>query len=167
LVDLSHLEPLEVTFHSQKLGRNLTFRVRFANHVFTDHFKDGIHDPARLIMDGKERRVYCQTRYDLSKRLPDMMRDLPNQAVARSRHGRNFVYATTLNDGQGGHYPCFFKLEKERATRHQIAIFVESAYGVTAEEMANKLLGSRSMSFALLCADTFHVAPIRKSKARR
>lgn len=165
-IDRSHLEPFRHTFWVERLDRNLTFNVIFSCHCFSDHFEEGVHDEARKIMDGKNKRVFCATRLAMSQRLPNMLRDLPNQAVWRAWHGRNYVYAASLDDGLGGHYPLFFTITKETTTWSQLSIVVESAYAVTDAVMYQKLEGARSIPFAILCAETFLGQKV-KTKAKR
>lgn len=165
-IDLSHLEPFKLSFESERLKRTLIVDITFSNHCFTDHFKDGVHDPTWKIMDHKRERVFCYTRHSMSLRLPSMVQSLPKAKVTQSRQDRNYIYVTTIDDGSGNHYPMFFKIERERTRHHDLKLVVESAYTCTVGDMKRKLEGGRSVAFAVLCANLFENRQARPNGRR-
>lgn len=158
-IDLTHLNPFQLGFASERLKRDLRIDVTFTNHCFTDHFLDGVHDPAWKIMDHKRERVFCFTRHTMSRLLPEMVRQLPGAKVTQARQDRNHVYVAHLGDEAGHHYPMFFRLEKVKARGRDLTLTVESAYTCTAFEMRRKLEGGRAIAFAVLAAKVFEERP--------
>jgi hypothetical protein len=77
------------------MNRELIIDVAFANHCYTKQFIDGDHDPEQIILtEAKNRhRIFCPIRYELSHRLPDLIKVLPNSKVHQTPQQRNYVAA--------------------------------------------------------------------------
>jgi hypothetical protein len=163
-VDLSHLEPFVLACAVKNLGRILKVDVRFTNHCFTDHFDPAKHEPSWKIMDGKRERVFCPRRHHMSKRLPELIRTLPDAAVHRTRADRTFVFVATLEDESGQAYTMFFHLRKQRGDGCDLALVVESAY--EHPDLKALLARTTKVRFPVLCALVFENKPLR-SQARR
>mgnify|MGYP003444491305 CR=1 FL=1 len=67
-------------------------------------------------------RAFSRERYELSKLLPDIVRQMDGQKVASTREG-NMVKVTLQN---GRAYPVFFTMR--RAGKRRVELFVVSAY---------------------------------------
>jgi hypothetical protein len=150
-IDRSHLDPMTLVCPCADYPRPIVVNVTFSNHCFTDHYIDGIHDPAWKVMDHRAERVFCFTRHGLSQRLPGMVQALPTANVWQTKSDRNFVYAVMLDDGLGTSYPMFFSLKREKEGAGDVAMFVESAYPIAGPTMAGQLKGAPKIRFATLC----------------
>lgn len=157
LLDLSHLEPFTLACEVRNLQRVLTIDVKFSNHCFTEDFKEGQHDPALRIMDGKRHRAFNQRRYDLSSHLPGLVRSLPDCAVWQTPAERNYMYFMTLTDASGHDYQMFFHLKKARKPV-DLSLMVESAYPI--ESAAEQVRKSNKVRFPVLCAKVFQSQPL-------
>lgn len=164
-LDLAHLEPLPLTFHVIKLGRDLTIDVKFSNHCFTVDFDDVIHDEALLIMDHKRRRAYDHERHTLSHNLPAMIAGLPTAAVYLTPSDRNYVYLANVQATDGQLYPMYFHLRRAHPEApRNLSMIVESAYPVT--DRNEVLEGTTKISFPVLCAKIYKGERV-KPQARR
>lgn len=159
-IDLTHLEPLQITCTCPNVARALVVDVRFTNHCFTDHFLDGVHDPAWKIMDHQRERVFCHTRHTLSLGLPAMVQALPTANVHQTRHERNFVYALSLTAAAGSHYTMFFRVKRDRTKQRDIEMVVESAYAMPALGLQETLREAPKVKFATVCSHVFRNKPL-------
>lgn len=162
-IDLAHLEPLSLAFEVERLeGRTIAIDVKFSNHCYTEVFAPDRHDPAYIVMDRGQRRVFDPRRHELSRHLPEIVRFLPGRSVHITRPGRNYVYVAQI-EMAGSDYAMFFHL-KRNGGRHDLAMMVESAYPLTDRQAV--LRGTVKVSFAVLCAKTFRGEQVT-SHARR
>ncbi|MGX7709381.1 hypothetical protein [Methylobacterium sp. Gmos1] len=159
-IDLTHLEPFQITCTCPNVTRALVVDVRFTNHCFTDHFVDGLHDPAWKIMDHQRERVFCHTRHALSLSLPAMVQALPGANVHQTRHERNFVYAVTLADQTGAQYTMFFQVKRDRTKARDIEMIVESAYAMPSTMWKETLREAPKVKFATVCSHVFRNKPL-------
>jgi hypothetical protein len=123
-IDLSHLEPFEFLVLPIGLERDATISVRFHDHCFSESYDRAKH--SSLIRTNQasssEMRGFSRVRYELSKLLPDIIRQMDGQKIASTREG-NMVKVTLQN---GRTYPVFFTMR--RAGRRRVELFVVSAY---------------------------------------
>lgn len=164
-IDLVHLEPFAVAFAIKSLGRSLTIDVKFSNHCYTTAFDPAVHHRSHIVMDGRRERAFDPERFDLSRRLPGMIRSLPDGPVWLTASDRNYVYVARLAADDGRSYPMFFHLKRLRdVAPRNLSMMVESAYPVT--DVRAVLAGATKISFPVLCAKVFKGEPIRP-RARR
>jgi hypothetical protein len=123
-IDLSHLEPFEFSIVPVGFEVSATVSVRFHDHCFTVNYDSELHlHPIRSSQaSSAELRAFSAQRYELSKLLPGIIRQLDGQRIASTREGN--MVRITLQDGRT--YPVFFTLRRESARR--AALFVVSAY---------------------------------------
>lgn len=151
-IDLSHLNPCTLTCICSGFPRPLSIGVTYSNHCFTDHFQEGVHDPAWKIMDHRKERVFCFTRHGLSIQLPAMTQALPSSIVWQVEWGRNFMYRAVLDDGLGNCYPMFFNIRKGGTRGRDLSLFVESAYPISGAALSVSVKEPAKVKFATLCA---------------
>ncbi|RZI60850.1 MAG: hypothetical protein EOP37_10200 [Rubrivivax sp.] len=134
--DLSHLDPLAFRV-DPGLGFELTVVVLFSCHCFTRSIsRDGRRRrdiPSKeLFNDGREVRVLCERRYELSKRyLPQLIRDLRKRTIRIARDNpQNFVTTKSVDDPetQGQHYVVFFEVTRDQRQKGRLLLQVQSAY---------------------------------------
>jgi hypothetical protein len=123
-VDLSHLEPFEFSIVPKGSSSPATISVSFHDHCFTETFDPSRHArPLTLPLSSRhEQRAFDPDRHALSKRLPDIVRELDGQRIAGT--DRENLVKITLADGRD--YGVFFTLRRESARR--CGLFVVSAY---------------------------------------
>ena len=124
IIDLAHLEPFE--FSVIPKGREIpaTIFVVFNNHCFSMKFDPRLHSlPLPLTHAPKhEQRGFDETRYELSKLLPALVRAFDGRRIAQTREGS--LVRVTLADGRD--YAIFFSLKK--AGPSTCSLLVMSAY---------------------------------------
>jgi hypothetical protein len=127
-IDLGHLEPFEFVCTARDIEGAITISVRFNDHCFTKDFNPVLHGRTNIISrkfsNKNELRVFCEERYLLSHKLPEIIMSLHNKRIASSREG-NLVRIEAPN---GQTYAVFFTLRKQNTRR--INLFVVSAYPV-------------------------------------
>jgi hypothetical protein len=144
-IDLSHLEPFEFSVLPKGSDVEATVSVRFHDHCFTETF-DGARHTGHVITthaSTHERRAFSSHRYELSKRLPSIILDLPQRRICSTRQG-NLVRITT-EDAKV--YPVFFTLR--HAGGRRMELFVVSAYEWTRDE---KIATTGEMKFTVAIA---------------
>lgn len=133
---LHHLHPLRYELTLPAKGKypalDVEIRVGFALHTFTRRVDPG-DGPAWRYADDREVRIFDPVRYQLSERLPDVVRTLDRRKCYHAK-ARNFL---TLGEPDGlpaGHdYQVFFDLRRWTSVEVQggrpvIQLIVQSAY---------------------------------------
>ncbi|SCB04326.1 MULTISPECIES: hypothetical protein [Xanthomonas translucens group] len=166
-VDLSHLDPLTITFESEKVGKALRVAVTFTNHCFSASYGEIPHPAGdTVIWDGKKMRTFCPTRYRLSKELPDLIRAMPEKKVILAAHETTWVHTLTIKDPSGP-YHLFLTIKrsaKEKRTWQDVDVIVESAY----QETRNAPTTTGSWRpFVLVCGEAYLANPQKPNKRRR
>lgn len=166
-LDLSHLDPLTITFESRKVGKVLRVAVTFSNHCFSvSYAKAPQQPPDAVIADGRKMRAFCPTRYRLSRMLPELIRSLPTKKVILAAHESTWVHSLTIEDPDGP-YHLFLTIKRsarEKRTWQDVDVIVESAYHQTRD--APITTGSWR-PFVIVCAEAYLGHPQRPSKRRR
>jgi hypothetical protein len=123
-IDLSHLEPFQFVVVPIGSQGDATISVRFHDHCFSESFDPEKHSSAIRTNQAStsEMRAFSMQRYELSKLLSDIVRQMDGQKIASTREG-NMVKVTLQN---GRTYPVFFTMR--RAGRRRVELFVVSAY---------------------------------------
>ncbi|ESQ81033.1 hypothetical protein [Asticcacaulis sp. YBE204] len=125
-LSLTHLEPFSFECLARDGAAPAAISVRFNDHCFTKALDPEQHSPEDLIRPSyaarTERRVFCRIRYELSFRLPDIIRTLGSKRIASTREGN--LVRLELDNGET--YAVFFTLR--RKGRDHADLFVVSAY---------------------------------------
>lgn len=135
--DISHLAPIQHWMDLNVLGgkikKKALLEFRFSNHCYSRTPKDDETVPAGMVVvDGSRNRIFCPTRYSLSRNLAQHINELvsKNGMVEKSRH-LNF-FSTTMVSPQGVEIPyyVFMQPQKKQDANQppKIDIHVESAY---------------------------------------
>lgn len=158
--DLSHLHPFQFDVSSSKVPRRLRINVRFTNHCFSEAFDPAKHPADEpVIPDGQRRRAFCPDRYDLSPRLPSLIRGLADPAarVHETAARRNWMHAALVEvPFAGTRYQIFFELRRtvpERRRLQDLDMVVESAYPADPSRTEPNILGP--VRFALLAGSLY------------
>ena len=97
-------------------------------HTFTRGLKEGeVVADELLYRDSRETRVFDFERYELSKRLLEIIRQLDERRCYHTGHGNFFTIELVSEDGTSQEYEIYFKVS--RASRKGwLNLYVESAY---------------------------------------
>ena len=131
--DLSHLHPQTTTITQSatagKPERVFNLVVFYSLHCFTRAIANWeVPDPALYYSDSRETRIFDVSRYELSKRLPQIIAELAQRKCYHSGKGNFFV--VELVDAASGareEYEVFFTASRS-STRGLLNLFVQSAY---------------------------------------
>ena len=130
--DLTHLHPRTVIFEQAAKGnlpeRKYTVDVEFGLHCFTHGFEEGDAVDSRLIYsDARESRLFDFYRYNLSKRLPEVIENLANRKCYHTTHGNFFTIEMIRNDGDTVQYEVYFTMSRT-SKKGVLNLSVQSAY---------------------------------------
>ena len=134
---LSHLNPLYVEYIQPAKGDKNEKRYRclieFSHHCFTKspniHKNEALSDYPRTLhyKTAKEIRIWDWERYELSKRLPNILKNLDKQKCFFTSANDKFLTISVQNkSGEIVDYEIYFSLKKSRTC--DVHIFINSAY---------------------------------------
>ncbi len=145
IIDLSHLVRFEFSILPKDWENCATVRVAFNNHCFTQKFDPQVH--AERIpwthAAANDVRGFDQIRYNMSKRLPDLIRRLDGQRIAQTR--KSSLVRLTLECGLN--YAIFFSLKKAGNT--VCDLFVLSAYPLDQSNVEVAVTGEMKFNVAV------------------
>jgi hypothetical protein len=142
VLDLAHLHPRSLTYQQPAKGnapaRVYRVDVIFGLHCFTrGRDQEAPQEKALLYGDDRETRVFDFVRYELSKRLPEIIEDLPQRKCYHTGKGNFFSVEIVSGDGSVVEYDVFFAASRS-STKGKINLFVQSAYVRDAEYLSNR-----------------------------
>jgi hypothetical protein len=135
---LAHLRPTVLDFHVPACGptagkparpaRTIKVLIQYSHHCFTQGVDQlaSQYNPDHLytwLKRPDDVRVFCPNRWDESKALPTLIRNLQDRACYPTRRHNFFAVKRAVPDG---HYTIYFRVDRENSTN--IRLFVESAY---------------------------------------
>jgi hypothetical protein len=127
---IDHLAPMTIVCPCAPIGRDLVIDVMFANHCYTEKFNSDVHELEQIILTeaGGRHRIFCPIRYELSLRLPELIKALPKCRVHQTAQLRNYVYVVPL-EIEDRPYEIYFMLQRAASDSHaDLRLTVESAY---------------------------------------
>lgn len=122
---LDHLEPFSFTLETEAGPRVVA--VRFTCHCFTEELTRD-HTPDLRYTHAHETRAFDFNRHELSKLLPQMLRELGSRSVYMSKASNFFVLRQNPTEGFAGPYLVFFNVTRSTAKGTHVLMNVESAY---------------------------------------
>jgi|GEM_PF-1696709 len=130
IYDLSHVHPFRYTLTLAAMpnhaAREVEVRIGFSSHTFTVGCEPP--DVAHLHYSRpNDPRKFCPERYELSKRLQDIMRNLEHRKCFFTNYKNYFVVELPETLAAGFEYWVFFDV-RNVGERDAVLIFVESAY---------------------------------------
>ena len=130
--DLGHLHPYCIQYvqaaGQNKPERRYQVQVIFGLHCFTRSPKpDERFSREWCYSDSRETRTFCLQRYELSKRLPEIINDLSRQRCYHTQKGNFFVVEILDTANEPRQYEVYFKASRPRL-RGMLNLFVQSAY---------------------------------------
>lgn len=130
--DLSHLDSFQFEFVvPEKHGRprqSYSIDVWFSMHCISRGSADGEKiDAAQICSDGLERRIFDKERYELSKQLAGIIRNIGTRRCFHTGRGNFLTIEFQDANGKRAEYLIFFKVTRGRGPR-RLVLRVESAY---------------------------------------
>jgi hypothetical protein len=138
--------------------------IIFSLHCFTRGFQpDEEPEAALLYGDARETRIFDFKRYELSKRLPEIIKDLPRRKCYHTGKGNFFsVEIVNAEDRSFIEYDIF--LAASRSTRKGIInLYVQSACVRDMEHGSNRP-HEKPIGFYIILSNTLNKRPIRPPK---
>jgi len=163
--DLSHLHPKTISYVRAAKGndpaRAYAVDVMFSFHCFTHEYKDDeAPDPALLLTDGQETRVFDFARWELSHQLPGIVAGLMDRKCFHAGRS-NYLTVELINHTTVTRYYVFF--EVSRASRKgALNLYVQSAHLRGTEE--GKRRHNPPIAFAFILHNTLNKIAIRTPK---
>jgi hypothetical protein len=161
--DLSHLEAFQHIFVEAALGNKPEQRypvlIHFGHHCFT-RSRDPHDDPSLAYPSSQnDPRSFDLLRWELSKHLPGVVRDLISRKIYHTGHGNFLTIELTADSGIHYEYEVYFDIRWVREEkRHHLT--VSSAFPRDPARIASRPK-PRSMRFALILFNTKHGKPVR------
>jgi len=168
--DLSHLHPLEELIYIQpqkgdKPERIYIYDTIFSLHCFTRSQKnDETTDNNLLYSDRRETRIFDFHRYELSKKLPDIIRELGQRKCFHTGTKRNFF--TVDIQSQNGNvvkYEIYFKVSRSKKHKDRLTVFIESAYTRDESRRSNQPK-KKPIAFSVIAHNTLTGKPSKIPK---
>jgi hypothetical protein len=161
IYDLSHLHPRTLQFERPATENlpTVIFKVdvTFGQHCFSRGLpRVGTHDKALECTDGRETRLFDFERWELSKRLPEIIQTLDERKCRNTGQGNFFTIEIVTESGRKRDYDVFFAASKS-SRKGTINLYVQSAY---VREKNNQLSG-KPIGFLVILHNTLHKVPIK------
>lgn len=160
--DLRHLHPYIITQSIEAKGKNprreFRLNVSYSLHCFTRNPKDGEEISDDLAYsDSREKRIFCFERWELSMKLPEIVRTLQQRRCLHTE-SEEFVTIEVVHKGRTFDYAVFFTVSKARkAEGAEINLFINSAH-----ERFNELVYKKPISFNIILINKYLNKGIKK-----
>lgn len=164
IYDLAHLHPRSLTYEQPAKGDAPTRRYKvdviFGLHCFTRaRGQNPPQENTLLYGDDRETRVFDFDRYELSKRLPEIIEGLAQRKCYHTGKGNFFSVEIVREDGKAIEYDIFFVASRSSA-RGRINLFVQSAYQRDPEYASNRP-DRKPIGFYVILFNTLNNKPIK------
>jgi hypothetical protein len=158
--DLAHLHPFEMACKQAafngKPEKSYTFEVCFSLHCFT--YKELSDTDTRLhYRDNRETRVFCFERYELSKKLPEIIRNIFEKNCYHTGHSNYFTVEFIDLHGKNTEYQVYFTVSKS-SRRGVLTLYIQSAYPNTKQEGHKR---KKPIRFRVIAHNTLHSLKIK------
>jgi len=130
--DLSHLDP-SVVEYIQAGTETVAAKVYKVNVIYTQHCftrdipRSGAYDKTLEHMDGKEIRLFDVDRWELSKRLPEIVHALAERTCQHAKENNFVTIEAVTGGGEVVEYDVFFVASKAMRPGF-INLVIQSAY---------------------------------------
>jgi hypothetical protein len=157
--DLSHLDP-SVVEYIQAGTETVAAKVYKVNVIYTQHCftrdipRSGVYDKALEHRDGKEVRLFDVDRWELSKRLPEIVCALAERTCQHAKENNFVTVESVTDDGSVVEYDVFFVASKA-ARAGFINLFIQSAY-LKEQKQTGKRVGFLKILFSALSGKKLH-----------
>lgn len=143
--NLDHLTALKYTFSNEQKKESYTLYFTFSHHVFTRSKKENEIISNELIYNftKEDLRVFDFVRYKLSKNIPKIIENLPDQFFYHGGYSRYCSCKIYLESGEKVYYQIVYRAWKQAG---KIRFHIESAY-----PLDNKLSHPKKIGFWAIC----------------
>jgi hypothetical protein len=141
--DLSHLDP-SVVQYIQPGTDTVAAKVYNVNVIYTQHCftrdipRSGAYDQTLAHKDGKEVRLFDVDRWELSKRLPGIVRALTERTCRHAKENNFVTVEAVTEDGDVLEYDIFFVASKAMRPGF-INLIIQSAYLREQKQMGKRV----------------------------
>lgn len=161
---LDHLSPFELKVTQEakekKPERIYVFDVNFSIHCFTrEKGADESIDQSLLYSDSRETRVFCFDRYELSKRLKDIVISLEYKKCYHTSHGNYFIVEVTSENNLVEEYEVYFTVSKS-SKKGRLNLYIQSAY-IRNTKHNNGRRKKKPIGFKIIAFNTLTNKPIK------
>jgi len=101
--------------------------VIFSLHCFTHKLPLGTYDRDLTYSDARETRLFDFERYELSKRLPEIIETLAQRKCFHTGYGNFVTVEVVREDGTSVNYHVFFTVSKSDRKK-RVNLYIQSAY---------------------------------------
>ena len=148
-----HLVSCKHTFFHPDRNEKYTLFFTFSHHVFTRSKKENESTVSTLIYPYRsDERVFDVVRFDLSKHLPNIIKNLPDQFCYHGGYSRYCSCPIPQEDGVEIHYKIVYRVWKKKG---KMRFHIESAYPL--EERPGKV---KKVSFWVICHNLLNGKPM-------
>jgi len=158
--DLSHLSPRTLMFERPpqcgKPAVRFTVDVIFSLHCFSHKLPSGPYDRSLTYSDVRETRLFDFERYELSKRLPEIIKTMAQRKCFHTGHGNFVTVEVVKENGEAVDYHVFFTVSKS-ARKGRINIYIQSAYAPDRKVSSSR----KPIRFLVILHNTLNKLPIR------
>jgi hypothetical protein len=134
--------------------------VMYGLHCFTRGRGQKLpQENALLYQDDRETRVFDLARYELSKRLPEIIEGLAQRKCYHTGKGNFFSVEIVNENGEIVEYDIFFAASRS-STKGRINLFVQSAYVRDANYASNRP-SRKPIGFYVILFNTLNNKPIK------
>ncbi|OOH85722.1 hypothetical protein BMT54_11510 [Pasteurellaceae bacterium 15-036681] len=172
--DLSHLNAFHHVFSQQATDKKpeklYHCIIEFSSHCFTKSLnknkQESLADyPIHThYITEREQRIFCPIRYNLSLKLPTILRNLDKQKCFFTSADDKFLTVSIQNsNGEIVDYEIYFSLKRATRKNSDVHIFINSAY-VRSEKIEQKKIRRKAISLFVLLHNTLHNKRIKQFK---
>ena len=159
---LSHLHPCiwYLNQEGKHPARQYRFNIEFSLHCFTKQLPEDISliDSLLLYKGPKETRQFCFERYELSKQLPDIIKNINNKTCWHTHHGHFFTIELQDQEGEKREYEIYFSVHK--SGKGWLTLIVKSAY-IRDKEYKTAQPKKRKIRFSVIARSRFENKKLR------
>ena len=163
---LTHIHPFEWEYTApaatKRPERTYRLQVTFSMHTFTRGLMPDEHVPDLLYRDNREVRAFDFLRYELSKKLPEIVRELGDRRCYHTHHGNFFTIELVGEDGQLNDYEIYFKVSRS-STKGWLNLYIESAY-IRAPDYQTSQPKKRKIGFQVIAYNIMQGKGIKPGK---
>ena len=144
--DLTHLNTFLHEFEQQALkdkpAQKYLVAIRFSHHCFTEGKKPN-DDPLLEFADAsskRDHRTFNVVRWELSKRLPEIVMGLMERHIAHTNHNSFFTIEVVLDNGVSIDYEVYFEVVRVKG---KLSLTVTTAFGRDLIRLIGRSQGSK------------------------
>ena len=161
---LEHLHPfqMEVIQESKqnKPQRKYPFNVSFSLHCFSRKKLENEEDLDLIYSDNRESRIFCYKRYELSKKLPNIIENISKKKCLHTGHDDFFIVEIITESGEKKNYEVYFSITKGQK-KGALNLYIQSAY---IRDKGNRRRNPKPIRFHIIAFNKLHNKLIKVPK---